>query len=845
MTLKPGFLKRTWPWITAYVLALVLLAAPVAGQDRPAGEAVQNGSTALAEGETVQQPADDLPPEVISRDRLFPEADRATEKASLLIQEYSRPLPEIKERPDLKKKLSASQARILRRASFNALRLGELDLEIEEWQKKIDEINALIEELGDRIIAIQEAKSELARDRQTWEKTLEVYKDRGYESTLPEIEKVISTLDDSIAGLESMVTPLLSAQKKLSRQKSIIKDHLVFLQEKRDLLVGSMWKKHTASLFETGFSCLIEIDKSCREELAGRWSRYSSASVDYLQKVRVQLFVELLFLFLVWLGLRNLLTGLRERAEEIPSLDELQALFRHPLLIAILAAFLPASFFYAEAPFLVRKAYLLVLGLPAVILLISIITERGIKFFIVGIGVSYLIGIFRDIILGTPPLDRLMLLIQVGVALAVTLVTLSPGRLQEQALERGTESWYRYTRIIQWILVLLLGAGFFLQVFGLSRASIFLVHASFQSVLVTVLVVATYRLVRSLTVYFLFMPRLARIRMIRSQVLTIVAKASKWLMVAAIVVWIFALLRVWGFYRPVMGFLQEMWKAGFMLGETRISLGVVVLAFIALYISRKISRIICFVLDEQVYPRRQTEPGLQGAINQGLRYLLVFVGFVVALSILGVRLQNLAIIAGALGVGIGFGLQNVVNNFVSGIIMLAERPIKLGDVLELEGIWGTVRRIGMRATTIETWDKSEIIVPNGDLLWSNLINWTHNNRLNRIIIKVGVSYGSDPGKVMEILYNVAIEHPEIMTTPEPYTLFTGFGDSSLDFELRCYLPAVEGRLRVPSELRVEIYEALTEAGITIPFPQRDVYVKSVSWPENKQLNPKEDKPIKE
>jgi len=207
---------------------------------------------------------------------------------------------------------------------------------------------------------------------------------------------------------------------------------------------------------------------------------------------------------------------------------------------------------------------------------------------------------------------------------------------------------------------------------------------------------------------------------------------------------------------------------------------------------------------------------------------LIFIGFITALSILGVKLQSIVIVAGALGVGIGFGLQNVVNNFVSGIIMLLERPIKTGDVLEIDGMWGVVKNIGIRATTIETWDQSEQIVPNGDLLWTRLINWTHTNNINRVTISIGVAYGSDVEKVLEILVKTAYEHPEVLTDPKPYAIFIGFGNSSLDFELRCYLPSIEGRLRIPSEIRVEIYKTLAEKNITIPFPQRDVWIREIN-----------------
>ena len=177
-----------------------------------------------------------------------------------------------------------------------------------------------------------------------------------------------------------------------------------------------------------------------------------------------------------------------------------------------------------------------------------------------------------------------------------------------------------------------------------------------------------------------------------------------------------------------------------------------------------------------------------------------------------------------MSVGIGFGLQNIVNNFVSGIILLIERPIKVGDWVVVGGNEGLVRRISVRATEIQTFQRAAVIVPNAEFLSNSLTNWTHKDRNGRIEILVGVAYGTDTQQVEEILLGLAKEHEEVMTIPEPFVLFRDFGASSLDFELRCFTENVTRRLRIASDLRFKIDAAFREANIEIPFPQRVVHM---------------------
>jgi small-conductance mechanosensitive channel len=215
-----------------------------------------------------------------------------------------------------------------------------------------------------------------------------------------------------------------------------------------------------------------------------------------------------------------------------------------------------------------------------------------------------------------------------------------------------------------------------------------------------------------------------------------------------------------------------------------------------------------------------------------IRYIIIGFGFIFAISILGVDLSTFNLMAGALGLGIGFGLQTIISNFVSGLILIFERPILPGDSVEVDNLWCTVSKVGVRASVINTYDGAEVIVPNNNLITNDLINWTLSSKIRRMEVKIGTAYGSNPNQVLEILKAAAVNHPKVLKDPEPTTLFQGFGESSLNFTLWFWV-YFENGLSSKSEISIDIYNRLDEANIEIPFPQRDVHIKSMSKGDTK------------
>jgi len=231
------------------------------------------------------------------------------------------------------------------------------------------------------------------------------------------------------------------------------------------------------------------------------------------------------------------------------------------------------------------------------------------------------------------------------------------------------------------------------------------------------------------------------------------------------------------------------------------------------------------VLREEVVPRLGLRRGAGQSAITLINYTIYALGVVMAATALGLQSTQLAVVIGALSLGIGFGLQTIVNNFVSGLILIFERPITVGDIVQTATHWGRVSRIGIRASVIRSFDGAEIVVPNGDLIAKELINWTRSDNVRRIEVLVGVAYGTDPEKVLGILQRVAEEHPETLAHPPPEAQMLLFGDSSLDFRVRCWT-TMESWLTAASEMRVNINREFQKAGITIPFPQRDLHLKT-------------------
>ncbi len=266
-------------------------------------------------------------------------------------------------------------------------------------------------------------------------------------------------------------------------------------------------------------------------------------------------------------------------------------------------------------------------------------------------------------------------------------------------------------------------------------------------------------------------------------------------------------------------------NASVSAGDVTITAKAMLSALLVVVITWAVTKFVRFALEHEILPRINLRTGVPVAISTIVGYVLVVTGTVLAMAALGIDLTKVTLLAGALGVGVGFGLQNVINNFASGLILMLERPINVGDQIDVGGVGGEVKRIGVRSSTIRTSQGAEVVVPNADLASKQVTNWTLSDRARRYEIDVRVGYGSDPARVLRLLESAAAEVPEVQKAPKPLAQFTGFGDNSLDFRLFAWVESLDVGLQAQNNLRVAILRVLNEAGIEIPSPQRDVHIR--------------------
>jgi small-conductance mechanosensitive channel len=385
----------------------------------------------------------------------------------------------------------------------------------------------------------------------------------------------------------------------------------------------------------------------------------------------------------------------------------------------------------------------------------------------------------------------------------------------------------RRTYYLSIYLFTLYGLGFFTNLFGYVNLTVMLLKIAAQSATILLLIYGILTVLKLLVTAYCDLGRVNPYSALAGYWDDIEKKTHQLLELSAIFFGVKLILGVLEVYRPLYENIEDILTSELRVGNLSMTLGGILGMFLIFFLSYFLAKSIEVIFTNHRFIKKKISAGAAFAIASTIKYFLVFFGLIFGMAFAGIDIGKFSLFTGALGVGIGFGLQNIVNNFISGLILLYERPVEVGDTIEVGGLLGIVKKIGVRASRVRTYDGAEVVVPNGNIISNDLINWTLSDDKRRLEIKVGVAYGTDVNKVLKILQQVAVNNDKVFPDPAPRALFEEFGDSSLNFRLLCWIPYDNG-LTIRSEITLAIYNAFAEAGVEIPFPQMDVHVKDIN-----------------
>jgi small-conductance mechanosensitive channel len=752
------------------------------------------------------------------------EQGEVAERAARRLGSLAEPVPEVQHIEATLPEQSAhlqERAKRVKSLATDPTSLIVLDEELKSWELAREQLSASLTLLTGRLTDLESALEDLSQQREVWKATEEAARQAVAPDTVVErIHDVRQTLRDAKRSVEGRRDELLGLQAQVAEEEQRAHAALDALTQARSSFRSLLFLRDSAPFWTAAPERHADVTPALTETLGARWR----ALVHFAEIRKERLLTHLLFLVGALAGTFILRRRASAWRADDPRLEASSVIFERPVSAALLLVVSLTPLIHPRAPRLADALTIVLLVIPTLRLLPRLL-EPALAPAVYALSIFAVLDSFRDVVAKAAFFERSLLLLETVAALGFLYWMLRPARLA--ALPAGTHIPRALGRTLQLALAALTLSAI-ANLAGWLHLSRLLAEGVLGSAYVAVVLYGAVRVLRTALRAGLRSEAARRFGLVRRHG----ADLNRWLRGAihavAVSAWAYFTLTAFGVEEWFLEGARRLFAAEAQFGTLGISLGDVLAFVLTLAGAFLLSRLLRTILEDDVLPRLPTARGVPHAVTTTAHYAVLLLGFLLAISAAGVDLNRVSLLAGAFGVGIGFGLQNVVNNFVSGLILLYERPVQLGDMVEVSGVTGEVARIGIRSSTIRTPQGAEVIVPNSSLISDRVVNWTFSDRRRRIEIKVGVAYGTDPERVLALLESVARGHPDVLTEPGLQALFTGFGESSLDFELRAWTALFETYVVTQSQLAVAIHRALVEAGIEIPFPQRDLHLRSAA-----------------
>jgi small-conductance mechanosensitive channel len=690
--------------------------------------------------------------------------------------------------------------------------LDFLNQQLQSWQAGI----------GAASKPLSDDAATLAALRADWRQTIE--NDGG--NLVPVMRERIELLLADLERVERMVSGPLTALLKLGSEAAEAKRQIVsgrsMVQDRINAIDRGLWQLDSDSLFKA-----LREPNIAKQDAGKALSNGLQAELTFMQEYDSVHQNRTNAVMVLSLLLLPLFLWLSRQAKAGMLTDSGLAMYRQTLTRPVSAWLLLTIMFLVMLQFngpALRLKLLLILAWLPIMRLLSGHLKESVGRWIYLSAAFYLVNLVSEVLSGNPLLYRLILLANdclILLALAVLLrMTIRRLKAERSPLLLALQALASLGMALVAIAIIANAAG------NVSLASM-LTDAMLDSAYLGLFLFAVGMVVRAFCRFLLRSP-IEKLKSQTNHAGSLMHVASRLFNLALIIAWVYGVLDSFRLLRPLQALFSAFSSISLGFGNVSVTIGGILLFVVSVYLSFWLAKTIRSILAEDILPNIDLPRGVANSVSSLSYYAILLFGLLLALVAAGFEMSQLTLILGALSVGIGLGLQDVVKNFVSGLILMVERPVQPGDIAEVSGTIGRVRDIGMRSTTLTTFEGADVIVPNGMLLSEKMINWTLSSDQRRIDIAVGVGYGTDPKRALEVLLNAAASAEGVAAEPSPTVVFSGFGQSALEFSVRAWTDNYDDAIFVRSALAVNIHAALTEAGIAIPFPQRDLHIVSVS-----------------
>lgn len=545
-----------------------------------------------------------------------------------------------------------------------------------------------------------------------------------------------------------------------------------------------------------------------------------------------------LFLFIVLLTL-TIIIKRRLKGKEIETdskrIQTFLRVFMRPIALSLLLALFLTFLLYPAAPLVITELASYFIIIPLIIIARQVLPSQWYKLLYLASGFFIFVELIETVQFESYPLPMVTILIATIAAIAYVIWRIT--RRVRMAKKRA-DGKFTLIDVGLWIIASNLFISIIANITGYVSFGFFLFRGVVISVIAGLLISVTVTVIEGFFTLIIMGQSSQMYEVVRDYGNKLVNNIIRVVKFFALVYWLQIVLRRFLIYDSILDWLIGILETKWVINDITISVEGILLFGLIIFLSIWLSGFIKLLLEKEIFPRLKFSRGIPGIISLIIRFSIVTIGFLLSLGVLGIKLDNLTILMGALGVGIGFGLQDIMNNLISGFILIFGRPIQVGDIIQFGDKEGIVKEIGIRASNIKTYNGAEVIVPNGKLISNELVNLTLSDHMARVEINIGTEYGSDPQEVIDILVMQAKLHDKVSKNPEAFAIFFGYGDYALNFRLYAYTTHVNSRLSIRSDLNLAIFQALKEAEIQIPFPIQDLNVKIENEKEKKEKKPK-------